>query len=202
MGSSARYVQLAGQHCLNPACPAFGASGKGKVYRHGTTQRGVPRFRCVTCGKTFCSTKGTVVHLLRHDEKQVVEAAAEVLLARQTVGEVAREYGVSHGTVKRWAAAVRGDPVVLSRVAQKFRDEVDIRSQALLSLSVELGLLKVEDVDVALFERARGRAVAYRGLLRALVARYGDVNSLLRALRPVEAQLRKSGGLTLSMVGA
>lgn len=92
--------------------------------------------------------------------------------------------------------------MVLSRVAQKFRDEVDIRSQALLSLSVELGLLKVEDVDVALFERARGRAVAYRGLLRALVARYGDVNSLLRALRPVEAQLRKSGGLTLSMVGA
>ena len=53
------------QFCPNNECQFYGQSGKGNVIRHGffkLRRSKRRRYRCKTCGRTFCSTTGTVYH--------------------------------------------------------------------------------------------------------------------------------------------
>ena len=55
--------------CLNPACPLHREVGSGNIVRYGfyRTRSGKRRRqRCVQCGKTFSSTRGTPYYRLEH----------------------------------------------------------------------------------------------------------------------------------------
>lgn len=58
-----------GQFCPNPACAARGRRGQGNITTHSRKEQ---RFRCTTCGKTFCASKGTPFYRLHKDPSLLV----------------------------------------------------------------------------------------------------------------------------------
>ncbi len=62
-------AELKNRRFLNPACKFHGTVGSGNIVRHGfyRTRSGKRRrYRCVRCGKTFSSTKGTPYYRFQH----------------------------------------------------------------------------------------------------------------------------------------
>lgn len=120
-----------------------------------------------------------------------MNAAAQVLLARRTMWEVAGDYGVPYATVKRWVRAVRPHSDVMERVAHDFKAGIDPLLKAVLHHGVELGLLSKEEQEVAPVELAGGSPTTYRRLIAQLVTRHGGVLELQQAIRSeVERQER------------
>jgi transposase-like protein len=63
----------------NTHCPPSGKGDSGAIICHGfyTTRRGKRRrYRCQSCGKTFCSTSGTPYYRLQHRRATFDEVAA------------------------------------------------------------------------------------------------------------------------------
>ena len=66
-----------GQVCLNDQCPLYGKKGEANVKRDGfiKKKRGkTQRYRCKTCRKGFCSSRGTPYHL-QHSRNTFDQAA-------------------------------------------------------------------------------------------------------------------------------
>jgi len=90
--------------CPNPACP------HGKVVRHGfyKTESGRRRrHRCVTCGRTFCSTRGTPYYRLQHRRSSFDEVAA-LSVEGVSKSAIARVKGITWNTVDRWLERAAG----------------------------------------------------------------------------------------------
>ncbi|HET9028266.1 MAG TPA: hypothetical protein VFN07_12125 [Trueperaceae bacterium] len=196
MAGDFEYIQPSGQACLNPACSYFEVTGQGNIQRFGVTERGVQRFRCKECRKTFTELTGTPMHRLRHDEATVVEAAAKVLLSEQSISDTAREYGVPYSTVKRWVDAVRPYSEVADQaelVLERQRQAAAWRF-AVLGHALSLGLLTRARYDLAMdhiTEDSEDGAAVFADVLRELVTMHGDLTKLGAAVREeYEATLR------------
>ena len=99
--------------CLNPECPLHGKVGSGSVIRHGfyRTRSGKRRrYRCRSCAKTFCSTKGTPYYRLHH-RRSTFDAVVALRVEGVSISAIARVKGIAWNTVARWlekaAAACR-----------------------------------------------------------------------------------------------
>ena len=90
--------------CSNPNCRLHGQSGRGNIVRHGFFPLGRARrrrFRCKTCGKTFCSAQGTPyyrLHCTRRDFDEVAAMSVEGV----SRSAIARIKAISWNTVARW----------------------------------------------------------------------------------------------------
>ena len=88
-----------------PHCGAGGAVSRGKA-------RGLRRFRCKDCGKTFGALTGTALSGLHHKERWLAFGAS--LGAGETIKESAERCGIAPSTAHRWRhrflAAVRQAP--------------------------------------------------------------------------------------------
>ncbi len=65
----------AGDFCPNPACSDYERLG-GKIIRHGRTRAGVQRFKCLSCGRTFTATLGTIFYRRLTAEAEILECLA------------------------------------------------------------------------------------------------------------------------------
>lgn len=173
--------------CPNATCSQCGVKGAGNLYRHGTTARGVPRFRCVMCGKTFSSTTGTALHGLRHAKERIVEAAGQVLYGGASYREAARDNQVSHPSVQRWVQAFRSHPDLLAAMEQERRDALPVEVKALLTHGVEVGLISASEAAATELEILRGDHSTYRALLAKLMERHGSFWNLVMAVLPDQA---------------
>lgn len=84
--------------CPNPAC------SPGAVVRYGyyKTKSGKRRrYRCTTCRKTFCSTRGTPYYRLQHRRSTFDEVAA-LSVEGVSKSSIARVKGIAWNTVDRW----------------------------------------------------------------------------------------------------
>ena len=106
--------ELKNRRCLNPECPVHGSVGAGNIVSHGfyRTRSGKRRrYRCVTCGHTFSSTKGTLYYRLQHRRNRV-DAAVALRVEGVSLSAIARVEGLAWNTVARWlekaAAVCRG----------------------------------------------------------------------------------------------
>jgi len=72
-----------GDFCPNEACPYYGKLQDGQAQQNliktGHTKKGVQRYQCNTCGKTFTETTGTHFFRNRTPEHDILETL--VLLA-------------------------------------------------------------------------------------------------------------------------
>ncbi len=93
------------RRCLNPACPLRGNVSSGNIVRHGfyRTRSGKRRrFRCVGCGKTFSSTKGTPYYRLQH-RRATFDAVVALRVEGVSISAIARIcVGIAWNTVARW----------------------------------------------------------------------------------------------------
>ena len=88
--------------CPNPECPSSPAGDSVAPHGFYTTKSGKRRrYLCQSCGKTFCSTKGTPYYRLQHRRSTFDEVAA---LSVEGVNKsaIARVKGIAWNTVDRW----------------------------------------------------------------------------------------------------
>ena len=96
-----KQVAQAGSFCWNEACPDYGQGGKGNIIKNGKTDKGVQRYRCKSCKKTFTKTKGTMFYRCRHSEEEIVECM-QMLGDRNSLAAIHRIKGVKEETVCNW----------------------------------------------------------------------------------------------------
>jgi transposase-like protein len=94
-------VLSAGFCCLNEKCSDYGQREKGNIRKTGKTEKGVQRYQCKTCKKTFTATKGTLFYRLRHSEDEVVECM-EMVGDRNSLAAIHRMKGIKEETVCNW----------------------------------------------------------------------------------------------------
>ena len=69
-----------GDFCPNEACPDYGKlqddQRQRNIIKFGKTRKGVQRYRCKTCKKTFTETTGTIFFRKRTPEHEILETLA------------------------------------------------------------------------------------------------------------------------------
>ena len=103
--------ELKNRRCPNPVCLVQRSVGAGNVVDHGfyRTRSGKRRrYRCVGCGTTFSSTKGTPYYRLQH-RRATFDTVVTLRVEGVSISAIARIEGLAWNTVARWlerAAAV------------------------------------------------------------------------------------------------
>ena len=96
-----------------PHCGAGGAVSRGKA-------RGLRRFQCKACGKTFDALTGTALSGLHHKDRWLSFGAS--LAAGETIKASAERCGIAPSTAHRWRhrfqAAVRQAPGRLAGIVE------------------------------------------------------------------------------------
>jgi len=90
-----------GMFCQNEACEDCKKVNHGNMIKYGQTEKGVQRYRCKTCRKTFTQTKGTMFYRLRHSEEEIAECIAMVE-DRSSLAAIHRIKGIKEETVCNW----------------------------------------------------------------------------------------------------
>ena len=90
--------------CPNTNCQLYGQSSKGNIIRCGffRLKRGKRRrYRCKACGRTFCSTTGTVYHRI-HRSRNTFDEVCSLSVEGVSKSAIARVKRLSWNTVSRW----------------------------------------------------------------------------------------------------
>ena len=90
-----------GSFCWNKDCPDYSKVDKGNIVKFGRSKRGLQRYQCKTCKKTFVETKGTIFYGLQHDPQTILECLA-LLAERNSLAAIRRVKGIKEDTVARW----------------------------------------------------------------------------------------------------
>jgi transposase-like protein len=94
-----------GDFCPNEACPDYGKLQDGQtqqnIIKTGHTKKGVQRYQCNTCGKTFTETTGTLFFRKRTPEHDILETL--VFLAEGSrISSLSRAKGFKEDTILAW----------------------------------------------------------------------------------------------------
>ncbi len=93
-----------GLRCPNVQCERSGSDGTRSIIRYGfyKTKWGKRcRYRCQTCGKTFCSNSGTPYHRLQH-RRATFDEVATLSVEGLNKSAIARVKRIAWNTVHRW----------------------------------------------------------------------------------------------------
>ena len=104
-----------GEFCPNEACPDYGKlqnDQQKNLVKFGKTYKGVQRFRCQTCGRTFTETTGTIFYRKRTPEHEILETLA-LLAEGNRISSLSRVKGFKEDTILAWVrqAAQHADAV-------------------------------------------------------------------------------------------
>jgi transposase-like protein len=94
----------AGDFCPNEGCPDYGKLQNGlqqNLAKFGKTRKGVQRFRCQTCGRTFTETVGTIFYRKRTPEHEILETLA-LLAEGSRISSLSRAKGFKEDTILAW----------------------------------------------------------------------------------------------------
>jgi len=91
--------------CPNVACPEYGKVQDGQsetnLKKIGKTPRGIQRYQCKTCGKTFTETKGTIFYRKHAQEDEILEVLA-LLAEGNRISTLTRVKGIKEDTILSW----------------------------------------------------------------------------------------------------
>lgn len=99
--------------CRNPTCSLPGNVASSRIIRYGfyrTTAGKRRRYRCVGCGQTFSTTKGTPYYRLQH-RRMTFDTVVTLRVEGVSLSAIARTERLGWNTVARW----------LERAASVFR---------------------------------------------------------------------------------
>ena len=91
--------------CPNRACPDYGKlqsdQSQPNLKKLGKTKRGVQRYQCKTCGKTFTETTGTIFYRKHAQSDEILEVLA-LLAEGNRISTITRVKGIKEDTILRW----------------------------------------------------------------------------------------------------
>jgi len=91
--------------CPNRACPDYGKlqsdQAQPNLKRISKTKRGVQRYQCKTCGKTFTETTGTIFYRKHAQAHEILEVLA-LLAEGNRISAITRVKGIKEDTILRW----------------------------------------------------------------------------------------------------
>ena len=90
--------------CRNPTCSLPGNVASRRIIRYGfyrTTAGKRRRYRCVRCGHTFSTTKGTLYYRLQH-RRTTVDTVVTLRVEGVSLSAIARIERLAWNTVARW----------------------------------------------------------------------------------------------------
>ena len=93
-----------GDFCPNEACRDNGQLQHGQqqnLTKFGKTRKGVQRYRCHTCRKTFTATFGTIFYGKRTPEHEILETLA-LLAEGNRISTLSRVKGHKEVTILQW----------------------------------------------------------------------------------------------------
>lgn len=94
-----------GAYCPNEACADYGklqhTQEKKNIKKNGHGRNGRQRYQCITCGKTFTETHGTLFYRRRTSESEIVETLA-MLAEGMRISSVSRVKGHKEDTILSW----------------------------------------------------------------------------------------------------
>lgn len=93
-----------GDFCPNEDCPDYGKLQTGQqqnIKKSGKTAKGVQRYQCKTCGKTFTETFGTIFYRKRTPEHEILETLA-FLAEGSRISTLSRVKGHKEDTILQW----------------------------------------------------------------------------------------------------
>ena len=94
-----------GDFCPYKTCPDYqklqSDQSRPNITKAGRTRKGVQRFRCLTCGKYFVETSGTIFYRKRTSEHEILETLA-LLAEGNRISSLTRVKGHKEDTILRW----------------------------------------------------------------------------------------------------
>jgi transposase-like protein len=91
--------------CPNRACPDYAKlqsdQAQANIKKLGKTRRGVQRYQCKTCGKTFTETTGTIFYRKHAQADEILEVLA-LLAEGNRISTITRVKGIKEDTILRW----------------------------------------------------------------------------------------------------
>lgn len=113
-----------GDYCPHAACPDYGklhSEQQPHIERFGSTRKGVQRYRCKTCRKTFTATFGTIFYRKRTPEHEILETLA-LLAEGSRISSLTRTKGFKEDTILAWLReAARHAEQIEAVLMQDFR---------------------------------------------------------------------------------
>jgi transposase-like protein len=110
-----------GDFCPNEACLDYRKLQNGQkqnLEKFGKTRKGVQRFRCQTCGRTFTETTGTIFYRKRTAEHEILETL--VLLAEGSrISSLTRAKGFKEDTILAWLRQASQHAEALDEILMK-----------------------------------------------------------------------------------
>src|SRR5574342_201629 len=110
-----------GDFCPNEGCPDYGKLQNGlqrNLDKFGKTRKGVQRFRCQTCGRTFTETTGTIFYRKRTPEHEILETLA-LLAEGSRISSLPRAKGFKEDTILTWLRQAAQQAEALDEVLMK-----------------------------------------------------------------------------------
>jgi len=93
-----------GDFCPNEACPDYGElqdDQQRNIKKAGKTKKGVQRYQCKTCLKTFTETFGTIFYGKRTPEHELLGTLA-LLAEGNRISTLSRVHGHKEDTILQW----------------------------------------------------------------------------------------------------
>jgi transposase-like protein len=98
-----------GDFCPHPGCSEYGKRQDEKqknIEKYGKTKRGVQRYRCRTCKRTFTATLGTIFYGKHTNEDAILETLA-LLAEGSRISSLSRVKGYKEDTILAWLRDAR-----------------------------------------------------------------------------------------------
>jgi len=112
-----------GDFCPNAACQDYGKLQDGQqqtnIKKAGKTKKGVQRYACKTCQRSFTQTTGTLFFRKRTPEHEILETLA-LLAEGNRISSLSRVKGFKEDTILQWLreAAQHAEPLEEALMAE------------------------------------------------------------------------------------
>jgi transposase-like protein len=98
-----------GDFCPNSACSEYGKRQddvQKNIQKYGKTKRGVQRYQCICCKRTFTATTGTIFYGKHTSEAEILETLA-LLAEGSRISSLSRVKGYKEDTILSWLRDAR-----------------------------------------------------------------------------------------------
>jgi transposase-like protein len=98
-----------GDFCSHPDCSEYGKRQDSKqknIKKYGKTKRGVQRYRCCVCKRTFTATSGTIFYGKHTSQAEILETLA-LLAEGSRISSLSRVKGYKEDTILSWLRDAR-----------------------------------------------------------------------------------------------